>query len=383
MPWKDQTPMSQRQAFVEQAQQPEANISHLCRRYGISRKTAYKWLSRYRDQGVAGLSEQSRRPHHHPWQTPAEVEEWIVRAREKHPTWGARKLKAWLEQQGGVSDLPALSTITVILQRQGCIDPAEALKHRPYHRFERAEPNALWQMDFKGEVVLADGSVCYPLSVLDDYSRFLLALPACANMTQATVQTRVTTVFRNYGLPMQMLMDNGVPWGYTREQPYTAFSVWLMRLGIRVTHGRPYHPQTQGKVERFHRTLNAELTRVAPFPDRPACHAYLTRWRADYNLERPHEALADWPPVTAYQASPRPFPETLPPIEYEPGATVRKVQRDGKLSFRGRACRVSTAFRGQPVAIRPDPLAEAVYEVYFVNTRIAVLDFKANHYPLS
>lgn len=383
MPWKEITLTNQRQAFVEQACQEGANISQICRTFGISRKTGYKWLKRYQVAGLSGLTEQSRRPHHSPQQTPADVEALLLRARQAHPQWGARKLKAWLEQRGLGDELPALSTITSILHRAGVIDPLEALKHRPYQRFEREQPNQLWQMDFKGDVVLQDGQVCYPLTVLDDHSRFLLMLPACADMTRMTVQSHLTATFRCYGLPEYMLMDNGIPWNNRDGQPHTGFTVWLMRLGIRVLHGRPAHPQTQGKVERLHRSLEEELLAGHFFPDRMTCHVQLATWREQYNTQRPHQALADRPPATCYQPSAIPFPDPLPPVEYDPHLTLRKVQRDGCISFQGRKCRIGTPFQGHSVAIQPDPLEDGRFEVYFLKSRVAILDFNRYHYPLS
>lgn len=382
MPWKAQTPMSQRQDFVQQASMGGVNVSQLCREFGISRKTAYKWLRRYQASGLPGLENQSRRPHHSPKQTPDQIEAVLLAARQQHPSWGARKLKAWLEQRGQ-TDLPVPSTITAILQRHGCIDPLKSQQHHPYQRFEYPQPNELWQMDFKGKVALQDGTACFPLTLLDDHSRFVLGLPACPDQTRATVQAHLTNLFRQFGLPQRLLADNGVPWGNSSDQPLTELAVWLMRLGIRVSHGRIYHPQTQGKVERVHRTMEEELLSRYTFPNRVICQTYLTTWRETYNQERPHEALDLQPPATRYRPSQLPFPERLPPIEYATGEIIRQVQSDGRIYFRGRICRVSKAFRGLPVAVRPHPVTDGVYEVYFVHSRIAVLDFNQHDYPLS
>jgi len=382
MPRKEQTPMSQRQDFVKQVSEEGSNLSQLCREYGISRKTGYKWLRRHVQQGEQGLLDQSRRPHHSPGQTSLQIEEVLLQVRQQHPTWGARKLKAWLQQRG-YSALPAVSTISAILRRKGCIDPVQSQQHHPYQRFEYPQPNDLWQMDFKGKVGLQDGSVCFPLTVLDDHSRFVLTLPACPDQTRATVQAHLTTVFRCFGLPQTLLADNGTPWANPSEQPHTGLTVWLMRLGIRVTHGRIYHPQTQGKVERLHRTLDEDLLSRYTFLNIAVCHAHLAQWREGYNLERPHEALQQYPPASRYRPSEHGFPESLPPIDYPAGEMVRKVQQDGRIYFQGRICRVSKAFRGQPVAVRPHPLTDGVYEVYFVHTRIAFLDFNQHDYPLS
>lgn len=374
MSWKEATTVSQREAFITQARQEGRNMTQLCTAYGISRKTGYKWLRRYHEQGVTGLRDQSRRPHHSPQRTAAAVEQLILQAREQHPVWGGRKLKRWLERRG-YSNVPAPSTISAILRRHDRLDAGEARKHRAYQRFEMAAPNDLWQMDFKGYFQVGTNQTCHPLTVLDDHSRYLLGLQACANEQTATVQGHLTSLFRRYGLPERMLMDNGSPWGDAADSPYTRLTVWLLRLGIRISHGRPYHPQTQGKDERLHRTLQAEVLRDSVLPDLPACQRVFDRWRVLYNLERPHEALDLDVPDSRYQPSPRPFPETLPPLIYPPGDAVRKVDASGKISFRNRSLRVGKAFIGQLVGVRADPLTDGLFHLNFNQIRIRTYDF--------
>ena len=381
MPWKVSSTMSLREAFIHRAQVSDVNFASLCREFGISRKTGYKWLARYQQSGVAGLKDRSRRPHHSPNQTPAEIEQLIVSTRQHHPRWGARKLRAFLSQQGH-QGLPAASTITAILRRYQLLDAAESPKHRPYKRFERQAPNQLWQMDFKGEFALTSQQMCYPLTLLDDHSRFSLGVFACADTAGATIQPLLVSVFREYGLPDAVLMDNGSPWG-NGNAAHTYFSVWLMQLDIQVLHGRAYHPQTQGKIERFHRSLKAEVLEQATFRNFRDCQTALNHWRTLYNTQRPHEAVDDQPPITRYQCSARPYPETLPPISYPADATIRKVNTQGRISFRGRLCPVGGAFRGLPVAIYRHHLIEGVFDVYFRRTRIAKLDFNSIKYPLS
>src|SRR5574341_651096 len=264
MPWKEATPMSERKAFVGEALKAETSLSALCQEFGVSRKTGYKWLKRYCDEGLSGLEDRSRRPQHSPTQTPPEVEQVIVEARQAHPTWGSRKLKRWLENRGYRS-IPAPSTVTDILARHGLLSAEESGRHTPWRRFEMDKPNDLWQMDFKGDFLMGNGQRCHPLTVLDDHSRFLVGLQACSDETAKTVQGHVTALFREFGLPARMLMDNGSPWGGSTECPYSRFTVWLLRLGVPVSHGRPYHPQTQGKDERLHRTLKGDLLNTARF----------------------------------------------------------------------------------------------------------------------
>ena len=369
--------MDQREEFVRLALADGANRSELCRRFGISRDKGYKWLRRYRAGEPASLADRSRRPHRSPSRTDAATEAEVLRVRAaNNDAWGARKI-AWAMARAGWEDVPALSTITRILQRHGKVEERSAAHPGPFRRFERAAPNELWQMDFKGHFPLLHGR-CHPLTVLDDHSRYALGLEACADERDRTVRGRLTAVFRRYGLPLEMLMDNGPPWGDAGDQPYTAFGAWLMRLGIRVSHGRPCHPQTQGKDERFHRTLKAEVLNGRSFRDMQDCQIAFDRWRPIYNHERPHEALDLKPPAARYRVSPRPFPETLPAIEYGPGDLVRKVDSDGFISFKNRAFRIGKPFRGQPVALRRTG-AEDVMSIHFCAQRIGFIDLRRDH----
>ncbi len=290
MPWEEVSVMSQRREFVELSQREGAQVRELCRRFGISPTTGYKWLERRRVGGEAALADLSRRPHSSPRRTGPEIEEMVLKVRDDHPAWGGRKLRAWLSARGHEL-LPSPSTITAILRRHGRIDPSEGAKHRAWQRFEHPEPNQLWQMDFKGHFALRDGR-CHPLTVLDDHSRFSLGLEACSDERAQTVRDRLTNIFRRYGLPERMVMDNGSPWGHDTEHHHTFLGVWLLRLGIGVSHGRPRHPQTQGKDERFHRTLAVEVLRGTTFKDLGHCQKAFDDWRGVYNsqgLMRPWE----------------------------------------------------------------------------------------------
>ena len=264
--------------------------------------------------------------------------------------------------------------MTGILRRAGLLDGAAAPGQRPLQRFERAAPNELWQMDFKGHFPLLSRSRCHPLTVLDDHSRFSLVLKACADERGETVRSVLTSAFRRYGLPAAMLMDNGAPWGSDHDHPFTAFSLWLIRLGIRVAHGRAYHPQTQGKDERFHRTLKFEVLRHFNFTTLEHCQREFDHFRERYNLVRPHDALGLATPASCYRPSPIPFPEHLPPVEYPPGLEVRKVQAEGWFTYRGRDFRVSKALRGFPVALRQVDLSDSRREVLFCHQVVAFID---------
>ena len=368
MPWQEVSTVLLRQEFVMLASVEGANVRALCRRYTISPKTGYKWLGRYRRQGRAGVTDRSRRPHRSPTRTAPALERAVLAVRAAHPVWGGRKIRAVLLARGHPT-LPSPSTMTAILKRHGQIAPEAAPKHTAWQRFEHDAPNRLWQMDFKGHFALLAGR-CHPLTVLDDHSRFAVGLQACGDQTGQTVQARLTACFRRYGLPEAILVDNGPPWGSDAEHPHTPLTAWLIRLGVRIRHGRPYHPQTQGKDERFHRTLKAEVLGTRVLRDLAQCQREFDRWREVYNLQRPHEALAMAVPASRYRVSPRAFPEVLPPIEYGPADLVRKVAEGGELSYRNRTFRVGKAFRGYPVALRPT-LVDGVLDVFFCHQRVA------------
>lgn len=381
MPWKVSTPMSQRQQFCEEAMALEWGFAELCRRYGISRRVGYKWLRRYQEAGVEGLKERSRRPLSTPRRTSAAVEEEVVALRAEHPAWGGRKL-AWAMEQQGLVKVPHPNTITDILRRHGLLDPEEARKHKPYLRFAMAEPNQLWQMDFKGHFELGNGRRCHPLGVLDDHSRYLLALHACPLQDRATVQPLLVALFRSQGLPDRMLVDHGPPWGYGPElarRPvqdyYTRFAVWLLRLDVIVSHGRVRHPQTQGKQERLNRTLGDELLARRRFEDFTDCQSGFDSWRHGYNHNRPHEALGMEVPASRYRPSQKAFPETLPPIVYDEGVQVRSVDYSGRFSFLGRVCRAGKAFAGESLGLVPSAV-DGCYTVLFGRHRIMELDLK-------
>jgi transposase InsO family protein len=374
MAWKEVSIMSLRWEFVELGSQPGVNFTDLCRRFQISVKTGYKWVKRYQQQGLEGLQDRSRRPRQSPHRCGEATEQKVLTVRDQHPAWGARKIETRLKHLGEVA-IPAASTIHAILQRHQRVDPAQSAKHQAWQRFEHDAPNRLWQMDFKGHFALSNGQRCYPLTVLDDHSRYAVCLEACRNQQGDTVKERLTLTFRRYGLPERMLMDNGSPWGNDWEHPYTPLTVWLLRLGIGVSHSRPYHPQTQGKEERFHRTLQAEVLQGRVFTDFDPMQQRFDQWRQLYNQQRPHQALAMEVPARRYQLSPRGFPETLPAIEYDLGDQVRRVQDHGKIFFKNRVVRISKAFRSHPVALRPTP-EDGLWDVYFCTHKVAQFDLK-------
>lgn len=377
MAWgKVKQTMSFREEILRLGAEQGVNIRELCKRFKLSAKTFYKWVKRSKTESETALMNRSRRPHHSPRRTTTEVEGKIVGVRGEYPSWGARKIHQVLVNRGE-RQLPAISTVHRILQRNGKIDPAESEKHRAWQRFEHEAPNQLWQMDFKGWFHTDDQQRCNPLTVLDDHSRYVVCLQACLNQKTETVQTQLTATFRRYGLPERMTMDNGAPWGDDLQHPFTPLTVWLIRLGVRVSHSRPYHPQTQGKDERFHRTLEVDLLRWHSFRDLGHVQKHFDQYRDVYNLQRPHQALGMEVPASRYRVSMRRFPEQLPSIEYDVSDIVRKVQAKGHFQYRGKCYSVSKAFRGYPVALRATA-EDGIFNVFFCHQKIAQIDLHEN-----
>lgn len=373
MGWKESDRVSLRAEFVRLSAVEGANLSQLCKRFGISRKTGYKWLQRWAEAGDEGLEDQSRRPANSPAKTEDLVERAVLKIRKKHPAWGGRKIRRRLQEQG-MNSVPSASTITAILHRHGCISKEESAKHQPYGSFERPEPNELWQVDFKGEFKLSRGNNCYPLTILDDHSRYSLGVIACGNQKRLTVQKHFREVFDRYGLPRAIYVDNGNPWG-TKEQGFrhTRFTAWLLRHDVEVIHGRPYYPQGRGKLERFHRTLKLEVLQGRQFSSLAETQTQFDRWRVVYNQERPHDSLDLDVPMSRYRASDRSFSEQTKPYEYSDRFEVRRAGRYGQLSFHGETYRVSEAFCNEPIGLAPTG-ADGVWDVYYCRYRIASLN---------
>lgn len=371
MPWREVSIMEQRREFVELAKPDGVNRRELCRRFGVSAKTGYKWLARSAD-GNGALADQPRRPRHSPRRSEAALEAAVLQVRDAHPAWGARKIVRCLQRAGTAP--PAASTVHAILSRhERIVPPAEQRGPAP-QRFERPTPNQLWQMDFKGWVALADRTKCHSLTMIDDHSRYALCLKACANQQGWLVQGALTASFLRYGLPDAILVDNGAPWGDGPAQGWTRLGVWLLKLGVDVLHSRPYHPQTRGKNERFHRTLAAEVFALRRFGDLEEVQEAFDRWRAVYNLERPHEALEQDVPASRYAPSRRSMPERPPQVMYDEGEIVRIVgTTKAYVSFKGRPWKVPQAFRGERVAIRPRG-PDGHYAVCFGARQIAEID---------
>lgn len=368
MPWKEATIMSQKEQFVLCALKKEISFKALCTQFQISRETGYKLVRRYKREGLKGLEAQSRAPQHSPLKTHRAIEEQIIKIRVQHSTWGGRKIYSHLLELG-IKDLPAPSTISDILKRNGYISEEESLKRQALIRFEREHSNDLWQMDFKGKFQLTSKETCFPLTILDDHSRFSLCIKACPNEQYLTVKTRLIETFEHYGLPNQFNVDNGNPWGNSKRFKHTQLTVWLMRLGIRVTHSRPRHPQTNGKLERFHRTLKKDVLAQHTITDFEHAQFLFDEWREIYNYKRPHQAINMLVPSKKYQPSQRTMPTQLNPIEYSDDALVRKVRGNGRINYKGNEYLMGEAFAGHEVELKLNPLGEQ-FDIYFDQFKI-------------
>lgn len=345
MPWRERNAMDERVSLVVRALSGEG-VSALSREFGVHRKTAHKWLRVYREEGrLSALEARSRRPHRSPRQTPERLEQRVVELHAEHG-WGGRKLSHVLRREG-VELAPA--TVDRILHRRGLTNRGERHR-RATRRFERAHPNELWQMDHKAEYSLASGEKCVPLTILDDHSRYVLALDAQPSTGHEPTERSVRACLERHGVPRAMLMDHGVPWwSATSGHGLTRLSVMLIELGIEVIYSSVAHPQTQGKVERFHGALDRALRQRGVPPTRAAMGRELARFRSEYNDVRPHESLGMAVPAERYQVSPRPYRAHPEPWAYPPGSEVRRINSAGLLDLPAERYFVCHALAGKDV----------------------------------
>jgi transposase InsO family protein len=371
MPWKQVSAMDQREEFVRLALLEGANRRELCRRFGISAETGYKWLGRFAAGEVEGFADRSRRPLVSPLQLDRAVEERICEVRVAHPAWGARKIKGFLEARGHA--MPAASTVHQTLKRRGFIVQAPGAG-RASLRFEAEAPNDLWQMDFKGYSRLGDGTRLHPLTVIDDHSRFSPCLKALASETGEEVKAALTEVFEVHGLPLRLFTDNGNPWGGSQGNAWSKFRVWLLKIGVELIRSRPYHPQSRGKNERFHRSLEAEVMSLRPLATRTEAQKAFDHWRQVYNHQRPHAALDHRVPASRYRPSHRPFPSKLAEPHYEDGTITRQVSTTKSyVAFKARHWKVPDAFQGERLAIRPLE-RDGLFGVFFASHLITTIN---------
>lgn len=352
MPWQEQSAMDQRLRFVLACVSGEETMTELCAAYGISRRVGYKWLNRYRAEGVWGLGERSHAPLRHGRSTAPELVEKLVELRRARPSWGARKLVAKLSVLHPQLDWPSHSTAYEILKRAGLVTARRVRRRappRPGGLTLPERPNHVWAIDHKGWFRLGDGGRCEPVTLEDSYSRFLLALSTGEGTSAAQTRPVLERAFHDYGLPEVIRSDNGAPFAATGVTGLTKLSAWWIKLGVHPERIKPGRPQENGRLERFHATLEEAIKPASP--NRAAQQRRFDAFRRDYNEERPHQALGQIPPASFYTPSPRPVPARLPEPDYPAGRPIRRVHTGGEIRWRGRTPFLSGALVGEPVAL--------------------------------
>lgn len=374
MTWKVTCVMEERFRLIEACEREEGSLTELCRRFGVSRKTGYKWLARYEEAGMEGLQDLSRAPHQHPNQVASEVEERVLELRREHPSWGPKKLYTWLARREPEIHWPARSTMGEIVQRHGL-----SWARRPRRRATPSQqplahaggPNQVWCADYKGWFVYGNGQRCYPLTITDAYSRFLLRCQAMQQSETVSAQRVFEAAFREYGMPEAIRTDNGSPFATVGVEGLSRLSVWWIKLGIRPERIEPGEPQQNGRHERMHRTLKAETTQPAA-RNRRAQQERFDRFQAEYNHERPHEALDFAVPSTYYAPSSRPFPDRLTEADYPSHFEVRRVSHNGDIRWDYARMSLGRALSGERVGL--EPARENWWRVWFHGVCLGVFD---------
>jgi putative transposase len=374
MPWRGMSPMDQRMQFVTEYHSGLFTMTELAEQYAIARKTGYKWLARYDAEGVVGLLERSRRPHHSPQATPADLVDALVAQRHRHPRWGAKKLLAVLARQQPRAAWPSRATVCTLLKERDLVRPRRWRHHPPPGMPPRTPittVNEVWTTDFKGQFRTRDGVYCYPLTLRDGFSRFVLRCDALLGPTYEATRRRFERAFAEYGLPQRLRSDNGTPFAGTGLARLSRLNVWWMRLGIvpeRIDLG---HPEQNGSHEQFHRVLKADTTRPPAATGRAQQRRFDT-FCAEYNYERPHEALADHTPAMVYHPSSRALPRRVPPLDYPGHLEIRRVYGNGCVWWGDRVLFLSNALIGEDVGF--EEVGDGLWTVYFATVALARFD---------
>ena len=365
MPWKESSPMDQKTQFIADYLRDTLSVCELCDLYGISRKTAYKWIDRYLRQGPSGLHDRSRKPSNSPNQIAEPIVAALLQARTRHPTWGAKKLLPLLAKRFPVEELPSRTTVFDILGRRGML-ARRRQRRRIGHPGAPSSlilaPNDVWSADFKGQFKTGDGHYCYPLTVTDGYSRYLLGCQALSSTAVAEAKPVFTRLFDEFGLPKRIRTDNGVPFATNTLARLSSLSAWWVRLGVLPEFIEPGKPQQNGRHERMHRTLKAETTRP-PAGSLRAQQRKFNRFRNEFNSERPHEALDMRTPDELYTPSTRPMPNRPPAFEYPDRFEVRYVSANGGIRWNRAWVNVSIVCVGEYVGF--EEIDDGIWNVYF------------------
>jgi putative transposase len=379
MPWRELSPVEQRADFVREFESGWFTMTELAGQYGVSRKTGYKWVAAYEAHGIAGLPDRSRRPHHSPHATDEEVVEAILAIRRRHPRWGPKKLLAIAQRRDHGTAWPARSTIAALLQRRGWVRPRRRRRASsvapPTARGVITRPNEVWTVDYKGEFLTGDRRYCYPFTLRDGFSRYVLRCDALTAHTLAVTRPRFERAFAEHGLPDRIRSDNGPPFGGPGLGRLSTLAAWWIRLGIVPERIAPGHPEQNGSHEQFHRVLKAETARP-PASSAAAQQRRFIRFCAEYNQERPHESLHQTVPAQHYQPSSRALPRRLPPLDYPGHAEIRRVDQNGYVSWRTPLF-VSAALADQPVAF--EEVDDGIWTVTFASLVLGRFDERRHH----
>jgi putative transposase len=375
MPWSQTSPMDQRTQLIADYMRELRSLTELCDLYGIARKTAYKWIDRYLRHGPAGLEERSRRPNSSPSRTPDEIQHALLEARRRHPSWGAKKLLTLIHKRHPHWDLPHRSTVCEILSRNGMVPKKPRRRHIGHPGKPGSSilaPNDVWSADFKGQFKTGNGRYCYPLTVTDNFSRYLLGCQALSSTAVDEAKPVFTRLFKEFGLPKRIRTDNGVPFATTTLARLSRLSAWWVRLGVMPEFIEPGKPQQNGRHERMHLTLKAETTR-------PPAHSLAAQQRkfnvfiTEFNHERPHEALDQQTPASCYERSARDMPSKIKPFIYPDRFEVRYVSGNGGIRWKNRHwVNVSTVCIGEYVGL--EEIDNGVWIVYFGPLKLGRLD---------
>jgi putative transposase len=374
MPWRERSPMDERVQFISDYQRQLFTFVELCDRFGISRKTGYKWIARYETEGSGGLISRSSRPHQSPQATAAPVVAAIVALRRRYPTWGGKKILRVLGERHPSWALPAVSTANDVLKRAGLVDARRRrrpIAHPGYRAPTVTEPNTVWTTDFKGQFRTTDARLCYPLTICDAWSRLLIRCHALSAPTTAATIAVFQRAFREYGLPWRIRSDNGEPFAAASLGRLSRLSVWWIRLGIYPELIAPGSPQQNGAHERMHRTMKAETT-WPPAPNLVAQQQRFRVFRHYYNTERPHEALGQRPPARLYRPSTRRLPARLDPMVYPGHYEIRRVHQPGVMSWHSRNIIISTVLIGEDIGL--EPIDDGEWDLHFGPIRLGRFD---------
>jgi putative transposase len=375
MPWKETCPMEQRVEMIGDWLKNESSITELSKMYGVSRVTIYKWLNRFKAEGPAGFQEHSRAPRQHPNAVPSEMVQMLISARLSHPGWGPKKIRSFLRERYHDEECPALSTMSMIFKREGLVKPRR-IRHtvgaytQPF--LDCDAPNKVWSADFKGQFRTKDGKLCYPLTITDNCSRFVLLCRGLERPTHDQVRPWFESTFRRYGLPEAIRTDNGSPFASVGLSGLSRLSAWFIKLGIRPERIAKAHPEQNGRHERMHRTLK-EATATPPHANLTEQQKAFNDFVEEYNFDRPHEALEMKRPGAVYEFSKRAFTSRIAPMKYDSEIIVRPVRNSGEICWKGKRIYISQALSGEQIGFRRVE-DEQNWEIFFGFQKLGTLD---------